>query len=134
MCYRQYLTAAAIALMSVGTGSSLDSAVRLARPGQDLAVAIRDTVETASGPVAAQAQLIGLYSAGQYAPLWLDPSGRPTDDAQRARDRSSHTHAPLVHGPVWQALLWMIGDSPAGRNSAAAKRPKRWSPRSRGKV
>jgi murein L,D-transpeptidase YcbB/YkuD len=80
--YRRYLTAAAIALMSVGAGSSLDSAVRLARPSQALGVAIRAIVETAPGPVSARAQLIALYSGGQYAPLWLDSSGRPTDDAQ----------------------------------------------------
>ena len=84
MCYRRYLTAAAIALMSVGTGSSLDSAVRLARPGQDLAVAIRAIVETTPEPASAAVQLIALYSVGQYAPLWLDSSGRPTDDAQGA--------------------------------------------------
>ncbi len=84
MGYRRYLTAAAIALMSVGAGSSLDSAVRLARPSQALGVAIRAIVETAPGPVSARAQLIALYSVGQYAPLWLDSSGRPTDDAQSA--------------------------------------------------
>ena len=84
MGYRRYLTAAAIALMSVGAGSSLDSAVRLARPSQALGVAIRAIVETAPGPVSARAQLIALSSVGQYAPLWLDSSGRPTDDAQSA--------------------------------------------------
>jgi len=84
MCYRQYLTTAAIALMSVSTGASLDSAVRLARPSQDLAVAIRAIVDTTPEPVSAPAQLIALYSVGQYAPLWLDSSGRPTDDAQGA--------------------------------------------------
>jgi L,D-transpeptidase YcbB len=84
MSYRRYVTAAAIALMSVGNGSSLDSAVRLAGPSQALGVAIRAIVETAPGPVAARAQLIALYSVGQYAPLWLDPSGRPTNDAQSA--------------------------------------------------
>lgn len=84
MGYRRYLTAAAIALMSVGAGSSLDSAVHLARPTQALGVAIRAIVETAPGPVSARAQLIALYSVGQYAPLWLDSSGRPTDDVQSA--------------------------------------------------
>ena len=50
MGYRRYLTAAAIALMSVGAGASLDSAVRLARPSQALAVAIRAIVERPPGP------------------------------------------------------------------------------------
>ena len=83
MNYRRYLTAAALALISIGTGSSLDSAVRLAGPSQASGVTIRAIVETPE-PMKARAQLIALYSVGGYTPLWLDPSGRPTDDAQSA--------------------------------------------------
>ena len=85
MSYRRHRTSVAIALiLSVGPGSRLDSTARLAGRSQAVAVAIRAIVETAPGLMAARAQLIALYSVGQYAPVWVDPSGRPTDDAQRA--------------------------------------------------
>ena len=49
MGYRRHRTSAAIALiLSVGPGSSLDSAVRLPGPSQATGFAIRAIVETAS--------------------------------------------------------------------------------------
>lgn len=85
MGYRRYRISVAMAvIVSVGQGSSLDSAGRRAGSSQALDVAIRAIVETTPGPAAARAQLIALYTVGQYAPLWVDPSGRPTDDAQTA--------------------------------------------------
>ena len=65
----RYLTAAAISLMSVGTGSVWCRYCQVRPSGRDCAIVKRPRA------VSAPAQADRARS-GQYAPLWLDSSGR----------------------------------------------------------
>lgn len=86
----RYLAPAVIAAVMLIWSGSTGLPARTAASTQSIDVAIRAAVATEVSPasvpvtVADRAQLTAIYDARGYAPLWIEPSGRPTEDASAA--------------------------------------------------